>query len=203
MMELLKKHIHMNRRRGNVTSQMTLDDDFNVPDSMDDVEELIMENGEVKIESVKNPGEKAEISGKLEFRILYRRPGGELTALAGSIPFTETVHMPGLAENDYVQAGWELDDLMQYLRTAPFAQMPNICVRGVMGIATNTDDGEVIRRDFRELKRCFDLLQPNFGARFNTLSMGMSHDYPIAVECGSTMVRVGSLIFGERDYSKQ
>ena len=111
MMELLKKHIHMNRRRGNVTSQMTLDDDFNVPDSMDDVEELIMENGEVKIESVKNPGEKAEISGKLEFRILYRRPGGELTALAGSIPFTETVHMPGLAENDYVQAGWELDDL--------------------------------------------------------------------------------------------
>ena len=203
MMELLKKHIHMNRRRGNVTSQMTLDDDFNVPDSMDDVEELIMENGEVKIESVKNPGEKAEISGKLEFRILYRRPGGELTALAGSIPFTETVHMPGLAENDYVQAGWELDDLMQYLRTAPFAQMPNICVRGVMGIATNTDDGEVIRRDFRELKRCFDLLQPNFGARFNILSMGMSHDYPIAVECGSTMVRVGSLIFGERDYSKQ
>ena len=101
------------------------------------------------------------------------------------------------------KSGWELDDLMQYLRTAPFAQMPNICVRGVMGIATNTDDGEVIRRDFRELKRCFDLLQPNFGARFNTLSMGMSHDYPIAVECGSTMVRVGSLIFGERDYSKQ
>ena len=111
MMELLKKHIHMNRRRGNVTSQMTLDDDFNVPDSMDDVEELIMENGELKIESVKNPGEKAEISGKLEFRILYRRPGGRTLSFAGSIPFTETVHMPGLAENDYVQAGWELDDL--------------------------------------------------------------------------------------------
>ena len=105
--------------------------------------------------------------------------------------------------DEETKSGWELDDLMHYLRTAPFAQMPNICVRGVMGIATNTDDGEVIRRDFRELKRCFDLLQPNFGARFNTLSMGMSHDYPIAVECGSTMVRVGSLIFGERDYSKQ
>ena len=58
------------------------------------------------------------------------------------------------------KSGWELDDLMQYLRTAPFAQMPNICVRGVMGIATNTDDGEVIRRDFTELKRCFELLQP-------------------------------------------
>lgn len=54
-----------------------------------------------------------------------------------------------------------------------------------MGIATNTDDGAVIRRDFTELKRCFDLLQPYFGARFNVLSMGMSHDYPFAVECGS------------------
>lgn len=69
-------------------------------------------------------------------------------------------------------------------------------------IATNTDDGAVIRRDFTELKRCFDLLQPYFGARFNVLSMGMSHDYPFAVECGSNMVRVGSLIFGERDYAK-
>ena len=80
--------------------------------------------------------------------------------------------------------------------------MPDICVRGVMGIATNTDDGEAISRDFNELKRCFDLLRPYFGPRFNTLSMGMSHDYPLAVECGSTMVRVGSLIFGDRDYSK-
>ena len=87
---------------------------------------------------------------------------------------------------------------MEYIRTAPFAGMPNICVRGVMGIATNTDDGAVIRRDFNELRRCFELLQPYFGPRFDTLSMGMSHDYPLAVECGSTMVRVGSLIFGRR-----
>lgn len=55
---------------------MTLDDDFNVPDSMDDVEELIMENGEVKIDSVKNPGEKAEVSGKLEFRSCTGVPAG-------------------------------------------------------------------------------------------------------------------------------
>ena len=46
MMELVKKHIHMNRRRGNVTSQITLDDDFNVPDTMDDVEQLILDSGE-------------------------------------------------------------------------------------------------------------------------------------------------------------
>lgn len=101
---------------------------------------------------------------------------------------------------EQTKSGWELDELKNYIGTAPFVRMPNVCVRGVMGMATNTDEQQVILRDFRELKRCFDLLQPYFGPRFNTLSMGMSHDYLFAVECGSTMVRVGSLIFGERDY---
>ena len=100
------------------------------------------------------------------------------------------------------KTGWNMVELMEYVRTAPFARMPDVCVRGVMGIATNTDDGTAIRRDFMELKRCFELLQPYFGPRFDTLSMGMSHDYPLAVECGSTMVRVGSLIFGRRGLKK-
>lgn len=100
--------------------------------------------------------------------------------------------------DEETKTGWDIGELMQYIRTAPFAAMPDICVRGVMGIATNTDDRVVVERDFRELKRCFDLLQPYFGARFNTVSMGMSDDYLLAVECGSTMVRVGSFIFGER-----
>ncbi len=96
------------------------------------------------------------------------------------------------------KTGWDIGELMHYVRTAPFVRMPNIRVRGVMGIATNTGDEAVIRRDFGELKRCFELLRPYVGGRFDTLSMGMSHDYPIAVACGATMVRVGSLIFGER-----
>ena len=106
-----------------------------------------------------------------------------------------------VAEED-TKTGWNIGELKNYVGTAPFARMPNICVRGVMGIATNTDDGAVIRRDFDVLLRCFELLQPYFGPRFNTLSMGMSHDYPLAVECGSTMVRVGSLIFGRRGLKK-
>ena len=101
------------------------------------------------------------------------------------------------------KSGWELGELKRYVDSAAFASMPNVRVRGIMGIATHTDDRSVIRRDFSELKRCFELLQPYFGARFDTLSMGMSHDYLLAVECGSTMVRVGSSIFGERDYSGQ
>ncbi len=111
MMELVKRHIHMNRRRGSVTSQMTLDDDFNVPDTMDDVEQLILDSGEIQIESAKNQGEKVAVKGKLNFRILYRTPSGPIMTLAGGIPFEENVNMPGLSESDYVQAGWELDDL--------------------------------------------------------------------------------------------
>lgn len=111
MMELIKKHIHMSKRRGSVTSQITLDDDFNVPDTMDDVEQLILENGEIQIESSKNHGEKAEVSGKLAFRVLYSTPDGQVQTLAGSIPFDEILNMPGLKENDYIRASWELDDL--------------------------------------------------------------------------------------------
>lgn len=101
------------------------------------------------------------------------------------------------------KTGWDFTELMQYVRSAPFARMENVRVRGVMGIATHTSDAEAIRRDFTELKRCYDLLRPYFGARFDILSMGMSHDYGYATECGATMVRIGSLIFGERDYASK
>ncbi len=69
-----------------------------------------------------------------------------------------------------------------------------------MGIASNTEDEALIRRDFEALKAAFEELKPAFGEAFDTLSMGMSDDYPIAIACGSTSVRVGSLIFGARDY---
>lgn len=111
MMELVKKRIYMNRRKGGVTAQITLDDDFNVPDSMDDVEQLILERGEVNLESVKNLGERTQVRGKLGFFVLYRRPGGQLMTLAGSLPFDEQINVPGLSETDYVRVGWELDDL--------------------------------------------------------------------------------------------
>ena len=100
------------------------------------------------------------------------------------------------------KSGWDVGELKRYLDSAPFRSKPNIRVRGIMGIATNTDDEAVVRRDFEELKRCFDLLRPYVGTHFDTLSMGMSHDYPLALACGATMVRVGSLIFGDRPMPK-
>ena len=103
--------------------------------------------------------------------------------------------------DEQTKSGWAWDELLAYVRNGAFGALTGLRVRGVMGIATNTDDEEVIRRDFLALRRSKEMLGEFFGPEFDTLSIGMSHDYPIAVECGATMVRVGSLIFGERDYS--
>ncbi len=85
------------------------------------------------------------------------------------------------------------------------ASLPHVRVCGIMGMATNTTDQEQVRREFRELKHIFDSLQSGPFAghpEFRELSMGMSHDYHIAIAEGSTLVRLGTSIFGERDYSK-
>lgn len=96
------------------------------------------------------------------------------------------------------KSGWEYGELKAYLQSDAFAQLHNIRIRGIMGMATNTDDAAVVRSDFGRLAAIKDELAPMFGADFDILSMGMSDDYPIAVDCGSTMVRIGSSIFGAR-----
>ena len=111
MLELVKKNIHLNRWKGNVTTQLTLDDDFIVPDTMDDVDQVILDTGDIVIESSKNQGEKVVVKGKLDFHVLYRKAEGGLQTLAGSIPFEETINVPELEERDYTQLAWDLDDL--------------------------------------------------------------------------------------------
>ena len=96
------------------------------------------------------------------------------------------------------KSGWEYGELKTYLQSDAFAQLHNIRIRGIMGMATNTDDAAVVRSDFGRLAAIKEELAPMFGADFDILSMGMSDDYPIAVDCGSTMVRIGSSIFGAR-----
>jgi pyridoxal phosphate enzyme (YggS family) len=82
-------------------------------------------------------------------------------------------------------------------------ELTNTNFKGLMGMASFTDDTEKIRREFRHLKSLFDTyLQPQIeNSKFEILSMGMSSDYVIAMEEGSNMVRIGSLIFGERQYN--
>lgn len=96
------------------------------------------------------------------------------------------------------KTGWQYDELVEYLHSEEFAALKNIRVRGVMGMATNTEEEQIIRADFEQLANHFDQLKPLFGEEFDTLSMGMSDDYQLAIACGSTMVRIGSSIFGER-----
>ena len=96
------------------------------------------------------------------------------------------------------KTGWNYNELVEYLKSGAMAELKNIRVRGIMGMATNTDDEEVIRHDFERLAECKRELASHFGEDFDTLSMGMSDDYELAIECGSTMVRIGSSIFGNR-----
>ena len=98
------------------------------------------------------------------------------------------------------KSGWAWDELLSFVRGGGFKALLNIRVRGVMGMATLTDDEAVVRRDFQRLAACKAELAEYFGEEFETLSMGMSDDYPIALEYGSTEVRVGSTIFGAREY---
>ncbi|MGG1922842.1 YggS family pyridoxal phosphate-dependent enzyme [Chryseobacterium sp. NRRL B-14798] len=91
----------------------------------------------------------------------------------------------------------EAKDLFQQYIEGKF---PHVEITGLMGMATFTDDEQQVRNEFLTLKKLFDEL--NQSKALNTLSMGMSDDFPIAIECGANSVRVGSAIFGRRDYSK-
>lgn len=97
--------------------------------------------------------------------------------------------------------GMDEDELNELLASDEFKQMQNIKVTGLMGMATFTEDENQIKKEFTHLKAIFDNIsqQPetqNF--KPETLSMGMSGDYELAIACGSTMIRVGSSIFGHR-----
>ena len=78
---------------------------------------------------------------------------------------------------------------------------PFVSLRGIMGMASFSEDQELLKKEFSELKELYDEILSLYGpdaSAFNTLSMGMSGDYPLALACGSNMVRVGSLLFGAR-----
>lgn len=98
------------------------------------------------------------------------------------------------------KSGWDADELRAYIASGEICSLQNIKIRGIMGMATLTDDIAIIRHDFEQLAAIKAELAPLFDESFNILSMGMSDDYHIAIEQGSTMVRIGSSIFGNRDY---
>ena len=108
-----------------------------------------------------------------------------------------------IADED-TKYGLSFDEAQVLLNSPEYKAMNNIRIVGVMGMATFTDNKDQIRQEFRNLKSIFDRLKEQYFAdndSFKEISMGMSDDYPIAIEEGSTLIRVGSAIFGKRNYA--
>ncbi len=99
--------------------------------------------------------------------------------------------------------GFSEEEMLDYFMSRRFETLKATHICGLMGMATNTDDSKVVEDDFRRIAAVYDRIRndADLGLRgFDTLSMGMSGDWPVAVECGSNMVRVGTYIFGPRQY---
>lgn len=104
-----------------------------------------------------------------------------------------------IAEED-TKFGLDEDELKALLDSSEFQQLKHVKIMGLMGMATFTDNDNQIRKEFAHLKSLFENLKLQL-PEITILSMGMSGDYTIAIEEGSTMVRIGSSIFGVRNYS--
>ncbi|KUJ52931.1 YggS family pyridoxal phosphate-dependent enzyme [Chryseobacterium sp. JAH] len=103
-----------------------------------------------------------------------------------------------IAEED-TKFGLQIEEAKSLFQKFIDGEFPNIEITGLMGMATFTEDKNQVKKEFEKLKKFFDNLNTN--KPLQTLSMGMSDDFPIAIECGANSVRVGSAIFGRRDYS--
>jgi PLP dependent protein len=100
--------------------------------------------------------------------------------------------------------GFDSDEIISLLSDSAFLQLRNIEIKGLMGMATFTESHELIRKEFRSLKTLFNDLNNRklpSNMKMEELSMGMTSDYKIAIQEGSTLVRIGTAIFGERNYS--
>ena len=101
--------------------------------------------------------------------------------------------------------GFSREEGLDMLTSGITSELSHVQICGLMGMATNTDNETQIRGEFHTLHAFFEELKQNYFKEepaFKELSRGMSDDYPIAIEEGSTLIRVGTKIFGERDYSK-
>jgi pyridoxal phosphate enzyme (YggS family) len=97
--------------------------------------------------------------------------------------------------------GFNMDEINLIFGSSGISRFSNITIRGVMGMATFTDNMEIVKQEFQFLRNCFSTLREKYfyeNESFNEISMGMSGDFMTAIGAGSTIVRIGSLIFGER-----
>ncbi|MDE6715456.1 MAG: YggS family pyridoxal phosphate-dependent enzyme [Muribaculaceae bacterium] len=97
--------------------------------------------------------------------------------------------------------GFSPEEIIEIINAPEMTRMHNISVHGIMGMASNTDHIPTLEAEFNQLAGIFhDIKSRNIFPDFNILSMGMSQDYQIAIQCGSNMIRIGTDIFGNREY---
>jgi len=102
--------------------------------------------------------------------------------------------------NEETKFGLDEKELNELITSKEFKELQNIRIIGLMGMATFTENQNQIKAEFKHLKTIFDTINNQENLKLETLSMGMSGDYELAIEFGSTMVRIGSSIFGNRNY---
>lgn len=101
--------------------------------------------------------------------------------------------------------GFSMDECLEMLKHPAYQRLKNVEIRGIMGMASLTENQEQIHKEFHQLHEYFNFLKENYFSTqesFKEISMGMTSDYKIAIDEGSTMIRVGSALFGERNYNK-
>ena len=147
-------------------------------------------------------------------KVKYIAPFVSLIHAADSLKILKEINKQAIKNNRVIDCLFEFhiaaeeskfglnpENAESILQSEEYKQLKNIRICGVMGMATYTDDKEQIHREFHHLHNIFDMLKGKYfkeAAYFKEISMGMSGDYPIAIEEGATMVRVGSKIFGAR-----
>ncbi len=112
-MEIKKQNIHMNYEKASAMSQITLDDDYNLPDYRPDIVKVLKEKGEIRFDEIQVKEGRIYVKGNLIFHVLYRSDMEEhkLDCLRGQIPFEETISMDGVNELDPVDVTAELEDI--------------------------------------------------------------------------------------------
>lgn len=150
-------------------------------------------------------------------KIKYIAPFVTLIHSVDSVSLLEAVNKEAVKNNRVIDCllqfhiaqedtkfGLDMEEAKVLLESENFKSLKNVNIVGVMGMATFTNDVDQIRNEFKNLKDIFDTLKEGYFKdkdSFSEISMGMSDDYPIAIEEGATMVRVGSKIFGARNYN--
>lgn len=112
-MELAKKYIHMNREKGKAATQITLDDDFNVPDTRPDLVRIVLDKGDIRLDETTITQDHVWLKGVLKFALLYRsdQENGKISSMTGEIPFQESLAIDGANEYDTARLSWEMEDL--------------------------------------------------------------------------------------------